>query len=209
MAYIYKIINDINQKVYIGKTYHSIEERWREHCKDYLKEHCEKRPLYAAMKKYGLEHFHIEQVEEVDINITNLEDRERYWIEYYGSFKYGYNATLGGDGRRYCDYDLIFALFQEGKTIKEIANITHYDVATCRVALNNVGITAEQRQLRKKERLIKTVFQLDPITEEIVAVYSSIQDAYNTLGKQHSGHIAEVCKGKRKTAYGYKWKYKE
>ena len=30
-----------------------------------------------------------------------LNEREKYWIEYYGSFKNGYNATLGGDGKAY------------------------------------------------------------------------------------------------------------
>ena len=29
MAYIYKIINDINDKVYIGKTVYTVEQRWR------------------------------------------------------------------------------------------------------------------------------------------------------------------------------------
>ena len=29
MPYIYKITNDINEKVYIGKTSSSIEARWR------------------------------------------------------------------------------------------------------------------------------------------------------------------------------------
>ena len=31
MAYIYKITNCINQKVYIGQTSFSIEKRWKEH----------------------------------------------------------------------------------------------------------------------------------------------------------------------------------
>jgi predicted GIY-YIG superfamily endonuclease len=37
MAYIYKIVNDINNKVYIGKTEFSIEKRFSEHCKDSVK----------------------------------------------------------------------------------------------------------------------------------------------------------------------------
>ena len=63
MAYIYKIINDVNDKIYIGKTECSIEKRFKEHCKDAFKERNEKRPLYAAMKKYGIDHFHIEEIE--------------------------------------------------------------------------------------------------------------------------------------------------
>lgn len=38
MAYIYKIENDINKKLYIGKTEFSIEKRWKEHCQDFQKE---------------------------------------------------------------------------------------------------------------------------------------------------------------------------
>ena len=52
MAYIYKITNLINGKVYIGKTSEkTIEERFKIHIKDSKKEHCEKRPLYDAMNK--------------------------------------------------------------------------------------------------------------------------------------------------------------
>ena len=55
MAYIYKITNDINDKIYIGKTNFSIEKRFQEHCKDAFRKRNEKRPLYNAMKKYGIE----------------------------------------------------------------------------------------------------------------------------------------------------------
>ena len=102
MAYIYQIKNDINEKIYIGKTEFSIEKRFKEHCHDAFIERNEKRPLYAAMRKYGIEHFHISLIEETD----NPEEREKYWIEYYQSFKYGYNATMGGDGKKYIDYNL-------------------------------------------------------------------------------------------------------
>lgn len=44
----------------VGKTTTSIEERWKEHCNDCKKERCEKRPLYDAMNKYGVENFIVE-----------------------------------------------------------------------------------------------------------------------------------------------------
>ena len=55
------------------------------------------------MRKYGIEHFHIELIEETD----NPEEREVFWIENKRSFKNGYNATVGGDGKKYIDYDII------------------------------------------------------------------------------------------------------
>ena len=66
MPYIYQIVNDINDKVYVGKTNFSLEKRFKEHCKDVFKRDFEKRPLYSAMKKYGVEHFHIQLPEETD-----------------------------------------------------------------------------------------------------------------------------------------------
>ena len=64
MSYIYVITNDINGKQYVGKTNNSIEKRFKEHCSDRFSKKCEKRPLYDAMNKYGIEHFSIEQLEE-------------------------------------------------------------------------------------------------------------------------------------------------
>ena len=109
MAYIYKITNLINNKCYIGKTLNTIQERWREHCSDYKKRDEEKRPLYSAMNKYGIENFKIEEIEQCNEDIVN--DREKYWIEYYGSFKKGYNATLGGDGKAYLDRKLLIKTY--------------------------------------------------------------------------------------------------
>lgn len=117
---IYKITNDINNKVYIGKTLHSsIEQRFKEHKNDYQKSRCEKRPLYDAMNKYGIEHFYIELIEEVPIE--QLSSREIYWIDYYNSYKNGYNATSGGEGKQLYDYDAIVQGFLSGKLIKELA----------------------------------------------------------------------------------------
>ena len=117
MAYIYEIINDVNDKVYIGKTEFSIEKRFKEHCRDAFRERCEKRPLYAAMRKYGIEHFHVELIEETD----NPEEKEIYWIKKMQSFKNGYNATLGGDGKKYIDYNLVIATYNELKDITKTA----------------------------------------------------------------------------------------
>lgn len=205
MPYIYKITNDINNKVYIGKTLESIEKRWKEHQRDAQKVENQNRPLYKAISKYGIKHFSITQLEKCQVN--NINDRERYWIQFYGSFKYGYNATLGGDGKHYADYDLIYSLYNQGKTIKEICDITKYSNLTCRVALENFGICSAERKRRGWDKLYHTVAKLDKDSFEILEVYPSIKAAYASLGKEHSGHIAAVCNGKRKTAYGYSWKY--
>jgi hypothetical protein len=45
---------------------------------------------------------------------------------------------------------------------------------------------------------------LDIKTGQVIQIFDSIAEACRFLDKQHSGHIADVCKGKRKTAYGYR-----
>lgn len=207
MAYIYRIWNDINNKSYIGKTERSIEKRWKEHIRDSKKDNINNRPLYKAINKYGIEHFHIEEIEQCSFDIIN--DREKYWIEYYSTFKKGYNATIGGDGKTYCDYDLVYTLYNEGLTITEISNKLSYDVTTCRYILENFGITKEDRIKRGIQSMQKSIIQLDKNTEEVINIFPSLQAACDYLGKQSSGHIPDVCRGKRKTAYGYKWKYGE
>ena len=102
MSFIYKITNNVNNKVYIGKTAFSIEKRFKEHCRDAFKERQEKRPLYAAMRKYGIENFSIEIIEECEDLVSS--DRECYWISQYKAFEKGYNATLGGDGKFLYNY---------------------------------------------------------------------------------------------------------
>ena len=205
MPYIYKITNTINGKIYIGKTSSSVEVRWKEHQKDALKKSKQHRPLYSAIQKYGINNFVIEQIEEVPNDEIACE-REVYWIEYYGSFKNGYNATKGGDGKTYADYDLIYALFQEGKTNKEICQITGYAVKTVTSALEQKGVSAEERKLRGFVSS-QIVLMIDKDTEEILNVFPSYNAAERFLNKPGSRrHITEVCQNKRKTAYGYKWK---
>lgn len=126
MGFIYKIYNDVNDKVYIGQTSGTIEERFKQHLKKVNSDDRKTYPLYNAMRKYGIEHFFIEQIEETD----DLNAREIYWIKQFDSYNNGYNATLGGDGWVRTDYDLIVQLYQQGKSGIDIAKELNIDKAT-------------------------------------------------------------------------------
>ena len=208
MPYIYKVTNKINGKIYIGKTVFSVSKRWREHCKEYTKERNNKRPVYSAMAKYGVDNFCVEQIDECTEDI--LSDRERYWIEYYGSFKNGYNATSGGDGKSYIDRQLVLSLYQEYsnvKTVSELMDINYYSVRNILLE-NNVEIIPHPQQKMG-------VVMLDKYTNQPIKAFSSCKEAAIYLienGLSNCGikglgsHISDVCKGKRKTAANHKWK---
>ena len=212
MAYIYEIINDINGKNYIGKTEFSLEKRFNEHCKDAFRERCEKRPLYAAMRKYGIEHFHIELIEETD----NPEEREIYWIEEKQSFKNGYNATLGGDGKKYLDYNLVIATYNELNNVTEVAEKLGMHSKTVSNIFHIKGIDIKSSYEILLEKTGKPVDQYN-FNGEYIQTFPSATEAAKSIGKitdkktnrGASSHISDACRGKRKTAYGYKWRYAE
>ena len=208
MAYIYQITNDINGKIYIGKTERTIEERFKEHCKDAYRREFEKRPLYSAMRKYGIEHFHVEMLEETD----SPEEREIYWIEAKRSFKNGYNATFGGDGKHYIDYNLVLAMYAELKNQKEVARRMNISEDTVHKILTSYQVNILDSASAAALATGKIINQYD-LQDNYIQSFPSAKAAAESLNKitatsnGASGHISDVCRGKRKTAYGYKWKF--
>ena len=93
---IYKITNTINNKIYIGCSKH-IELRWQQHIYETNneKQYQYNYTIHRAMRKYGIENFTFECIEEVEEN--QMMEREKYWIDYYDSYNNGYNETNGGD----------------------------------------------------------------------------------------------------------------
>lgn len=203
MAFIYKITNDINGKVYIGKTNLTIEQRFKEHCKAAHKSRFEKRPLYSAMNKYGKEHFHIETIEEVSEELSS--EREIYWIEKYDSYKNGYNATKGGDGKAYVDKEKIMMLYNAGKQEKEISDVIGCTKRTICKTLREYGIKAKDSIKRANKFLWKPVAKIDPLTNKIITVYPSVSVADRANGNSHN--IAKACKNRTSVIQGYRWEY--
>lgn len=94
---IYKITNTINNKSYIGKS-SDIENRFKYHKTNFNNLREWNKTLYKAFRKYGLENFTFEVIEELDDYNEKSNEREIFWIKYYNSFINGYNETVGGDG---------------------------------------------------------------------------------------------------------------
>lgn len=95
MSEIYKIVNIINNKIYVGQTKNSLEIRKKRHLNDV--KYGSKLPIHTAIRKYGIENFKFETIEYC--NIENLDDREKFWIEKLNTLcKNGYNIRNGAYG---------------------------------------------------------------------------------------------------------------
>lgn len=205
MAFIYKITNDVNGKVYIGKTTKSVDERWKEHIKGSKRRRCENRPLYRAMNKYGIEHFSVETIEQC--TDENASEREKYWIGYYRSFRYGYNATCGGDGKIYANRALVILLWLADKTEKFIIDFTGYTRDTVKKILNSIGVTRKEIKDRSMMIFRKPIKMFDLKGNYIRTFESSHAISLHFNNKDVGYRASLVCRGVRKTAYGYKWCY--
>lgn len=98
MIGIYKYTNKINGKSYIGQSI-KLEKRKEEHERHYLNSNhsCYNTKFYCALRKYGLNNFSYEILEHGVYSSQELNELEIYYINYYDSYKNGYNSTLGGD----------------------------------------------------------------------------------------------------------------
>lgn len=202
MAYIYKIYNTINNNIYIGETVQSIHKRWLAH-KRSAEDPNITGHLQLAIRKYGIDKFHIEMVEECPDE--SRFEREKYWIAYYNSYYDGYNSTLGGEGSLQHDYDRIWCLWQEGLSVKSICE----EVGCC----NTTALTALSSHGLVRGDYINRVFakEVEQYTTsgELVATFSSANEAGRNLGLANGSNILKCCHGEIKTSKGYIWKFTE
>lgn len=90
---IYKVTNIETQEIYIGKST-SIGTRWINHIKSAEGlDGVADSQFQRALKKYGVENFTWELLEEVPKD--KLTEREKYYITFYDTTHYGYNMKVG------------------------------------------------------------------------------------------------------------------
>lgn len=113
---IYKYTNVLDGKTYIGQTRQNLQERDKEHisAKDNTYFH-------KALQTYGRNNFTLEIVED-DIPLNELDEKEKYYIDFYKSFYTsgkGYNLTRGGQGEQCSPSSQILTISQ----VKEIRDL--------------------------------------------------------------------------------------
>lgn len=90
---IYKITNLITEECYIGQSV-DIYKRWCQHCKCGLGiDTPAGNKLYKAIQETGLENFSFQLLEKC--NNSELNEKEKYYIDLYDSCNFGYNSNKG------------------------------------------------------------------------------------------------------------------
>lgn len=159
MVGIYKIENP-KGRVYIGQS-KDIEVRW----KDYKSLRCKgQRKLYYSLSKYGID-AHIFSIQE-ECELSVLNERERYWQEYYNVLEGGLNLEINkATGERKLISEETrqrMSAAQKGKALSDITKekisisgkareYKHTDLA--REAISN----ALKKRIRKEETTKKIV----------------------------------------------------
>lgn len=196
-----------NGKVYIGITKQNPKYRWGKNGNKYNNN----RHFYNAILKYGWDNIKHEIVCE---NLTPDEayTKEQELIVKYKSNKreYGYNNSTGGEsGASGCRWNeesrKAFSKFMIGKpSNKKGKPMTEETRRKLSKKLHGRIISQETRKRMSdnstKKRRVKCI------------ELNKIFDSGTQAGKETStnaSHITQCCKGKRKTAGGYKWEYAE
>ena len=220
---IYKIVNKINDKIYIGQA-QNMYKRFSE----YRKLRASKR-LLNSIKKYGLSNFKVKILEIVD-DINKLNEREQYWMDYYNSYdeNIGYNiCKIAGTTRgrsRTQEEKTNLSNIMKGKYQKEnnpFYGRTHSEETKKLMSLKKIGNVFSQETMNKfKDRdnsyLNKQVVQINKDTNEIIHIYSSLSEVCAKFDIKISSLSAVLNKrpvyknGKqyeRKTLKGFKWEF--
>ena len=205
MGYIYKITNDINNKSYIGLTTTTVKQRWSKHIRNYKTVDY---TLYKAMRKHGAEHFSVQTIEQCDNECLN--ERERYYIDLYDTYRNGYNETRGGEGNTLYDRNEIYALWDDGYSVGSIAE----QVGSVRSSVYSVLLDYDNYSLneslrRRNERLNKKVCQFN-LNGELLRTFNSIKEA-DLFIQASRGAISCCCNGVpgHKTVKGYLWLWED
>ena len=213
---IYKIINDVNNKVYIGMTTRTLDVRKSGYLKVYNNPNARdyNYKICRAMRKIGFDHFMFTEVE--SCNDEKLPEREKYYIKLYDSIKNGYNEALGGKGKPLWTDKKVTAckvLYENGWLLKDRAEIFNSNPSVIGKKLRQMFLI--DTRLNSINSFSKPIVGVDK--NENAIEFKSISEAgryitqINPEIEKDAIAISAISKSalsKNKEAYGYKWSYK-
>lgn len=217
MIGIYKITYKKDGRTYIGQSV-NIEHRLKEHKK------CEGDSyIHRAIKKYGIENFSFEIIEEC--KISKLDEREKYWISFYNSFNCGFNQTPGGQG--FQNQVAVDCFNFNGDRVATYPSLIAAQEATgaCQISacINGKRKQSGGFQWKRHEDAnefidiyhrvqysSRAVSQFD-LNDKWIADFDSIMAAARTVFHTDNGslrrRIKKACENDMGVADGFKWKY--
>ena len=204
MKGIYKITNKINKKVYIGQST-NIEQRFIKHKAELRGGYHHNKHLQKAWNKYGEINFKFEIIYVVPNFILDekyihdlLNKLEIDYILVYDStnINKGYNLTKGGKDGSYHTEETKKILSEKriGKNNPMYGTHRNHSEAT-------------KQKMKNSSPNKKRVAMIDKNSNEIIRIFESLSDINIYLNKEVHANVSAVCSGRRKTAYGYKWKF--
>lgn len=208
---IYKVTNKTTNECYIGQAM-DIRRRWAAHVSvaQRIKENrCidkeRQSPFDVSLSQHGWTAFTWEIIEVC--SREKLDEREQYWIEYYDSYRHGYNATKGGQGfnKEKPDYvDTIKKLLKDTKLpLQEIAD--EVGVSYQIVSNINRGLHYVDSEYPTPIRPVcKGVIQYDLYSNEINH-FDSVTEAAEYVNT-NTGHISHGCQS-NEVVKGFIWRY--
>lgn len=216
MGCIYMITNKINNEKYIGQTLNFIKRKKDHICNsknDKISTH-----LYLAMKKYGIDNF-IFEILENNIDKDDLDNKEIFYIEKFNTFHNGYNMTVGGENVIIHNPEIKEKI---SKTIKRHweNGVYNYRKTNITKALKVAHENASQRAKKMwenediRETISKKISQ--KLSKNIIAYnetkildFNSYQEAINYFAKMNIKlHKSQITRAKqnRKKLFNYYWK---
>lgn len=191
---IYIITNSINDKVYIGQTIQTLQERWQGHCRKAYSTNEANMHIKRAIFKYGKDNFAIKELERC--SIETLDEREIYYINLYNSYQNGYNNTLGGkSGTKPLkldkeQQDTCLELYKLGFSLREIAKEFNVDKATIKHILEIGSITIRTTR----------VYKLSPEDRLRIIEESSYMSRKEIMNKWNisKSYLSQLLNGKRR-----------
>lgn len=182
---IYKITNKINEHCYIGQSI-NIEERWREHRNSINTIESWDRSIYQAIRKYGLENFSWEIIEKCSKD--ELDEKEIYWINYYNSYKNGYNQTMGGNGTHGNSIKITKEQVEEIRSLLKETNLSNkqigdkYGVSETLISAINTGYYWKEINIKYPIRIPEGYFSYR--ADNGITYYKKIKNNINNKRKK-------------------------
>lgn len=206
---IYQIRNLVNGKIYVGSAV-NLRRRKREHFNRLKNNKHPNIKLQRAYKKYGENNLVFEIIELVP-NKEQLLDREQYYIDHLNSVNKGYNiCPVAGSSLKVKRSDETKAKISE--TLKGHIPWNKGLTNTCqkgRIPWNkgkSMWLSPESANI-KREKCRNTTLCKKVICLETGEIFKSASEAARVYKGSGNSNISACCRGTRKTAGGYHWKY--